>query len=321
MKILRTPLACFAVLLLSSVVSSAPTGVTFQKGDNQIEVFIDGKPFTAYYFSPDLPRPYFHPLRVADGRVITRGFPMIKDVPGEERDRDHPHHRSCWFTHGDVNGVDYWSSESAKIPGHIVNRAITKVNGGKKRGVLAMQMDWIDNTGRKVMVQDEAVTFQGRGDYRIMDFDIRLTAVGQDVKFGDTKEGSFAVRLATPIKERNGGVITNSNGAVGMKNCWGKKAEWVDYSGTLSGSKAGVAIMDHPGNLRYPTTWHVRDYGLFAANPFGLREFTGDKTQDGSYLLAAGKTLRFRYRILIHPGDVAQAMIAEEYKSYLKEVK
>jgi len=321
MKGIRLLFACLALLILSTALNSAPAGVTFQKAEGRIDVLIDGKPFTSYYFSPDLPRPYFHPLRSGDGRVITRGFPMISDAPGEDKDRDHPHHRSCWFTHGDVNGVDYWSAESAKIPGRIVNRAVTEVKDGGKKGVLGMAMDWIDNTGRKVMSQKEEVTFSGEGENRYMDFDIRLTAEGLDVKFGDTKEGSFSVRLATPLKERNGGVILNSKGAVGMKNCWGKKAEWVDYSGELSGSKIGVAMMDHPGNLRYPTTWHVRDYGLFAANPFGLRDFTGDKTQDGSYLLQSGKTLRFQYRILIHPGDAAQAKIEDEYKIYLRDVK
>jgi hypothetical protein len=184
-----------------------------------------------------------------------------------------------------------------------------------------MEMDWIDNTGRKVLTQKEEVTFRGNGENRYMDFDIRLTAEGQDVKFGDTKEGSFAVRLATPLKERNGAVIMNSTGASGMKNCWGKKAEWVDYSGDLEGSKVGLAMMDHPGNLRYPTTWHVRDYGLFAANPFGLRDFTSDKSVDGSYVLKAGETLRLRYRIVIHPGDAAQAKIADEYREYLAESK
>ena len=321
MKTLKLVLVCLSALILSGVLLGAPAGVTFQKGDGKIEVMVDGKPFTAYYFSPDLPRPYFHPLRAADGRVVTRGFPMIQDVPGEEKDRDHPHHRSCWFTHGDVNGVDYWSAESAKIPGRIVGRAITSVKPGAKEGVLGMEMDWIDNTGRKVLSQREQVTFRGDAQNRYMDFDIELTAADQDVKFGDTKEGSFAVRLATPLKERNGAVIVNSKGASGMKNCWGKKAEWVDYSGELNGSKIGLAMMDHPANLRYPTTWHVRDYGLFAANPFGLRDFTGDKTADGSYLLKAGQKLRFRYRILIHPGDSTQAKIGEEYQKYLAESK
>lgn len=321
MKIFRLMMVLLALLILCGSIQSAPSGVTFQKGDGRIDVLIDGKPFTAYYFAPELPRPYFHPLRLADGRVITRGFPMIKDAPGEEKDRDHPHHRSCWFTHGDLNGVDYWSAESAKIPGRIVNRSITKVKGGSSKGVLAMEMDWIDNKGNKVLIQKEEVTFRGQGENRIMDFDIRLTAIGQDAKFGDTKEGSFAVRLATPLKEKNGAVIVNSKGAVGMKNCWGKKAEWVDYSGELGGSKVGVTMMDHPGNLRYPTTWHVRDYGLFAANPFGLKDFTGDKKQDGSVVLKAGQTLRFKYRILIHPGDATQVKAAEEYKKYLNEVK
>lgn len=321
MRVFKPVLACLSALILTSLLLGASSGVSFVKGDGKIDVLIDGKPFTTYYFSPDLPRPYFHPLRTADGRTITRGFPMIQDAPGEEKDRDHPHHRSCWFTHGNVNGVDYWSAESAKVPGRIVNRAITTLKEGAKQGVLGVEMDWIDNTGRKVLSQTEQVIFRGKGESRIMDFDIGLTATDQDVKFGDTKEGSFAVRLATPLKERNGASIVNSRGAIGMKNCWGKKAEWVDYSGTLGGSKVGLAMMDHPGNLRYPTTWHVRDYGLFAANPFGLSEFTGDKTVDGSYVLPAGKTLRLRYRILIHPGDATEARIADAYQKYLADSK
>jgi hypothetical protein len=313
-------LALGALALAAAPLHPASDGVTFQKGDNTIDVMIDGKPFTTYYHAADLPRPFFHPLRSAGGRVITRGFPMIKDAPAEAKDRDHPHHRSFWFTHGDVDGVDYWG-ENAKVQGRIVHRSVDSMKAGK-RGVLTVTRDWIDNTGKKTLVEKEQLTFQGDASRRLIDVRIDLTPVDHAVVFRDTKEGSFSIRLATPLKEQNAtGVITNSKGAVSEKNCWGKPAEWVDYSGTLEGEKLGVAILDHPTSFRHPTTWHVRAYGLFAANPFGLRDFTGDKSQDGSYKLEMGKHLVLSYRVLIHPGDAAAANIAEEYKRYVAEVK
>jgi len=312
---------CSTVLLLSAVsLAGAPEGVKFQRGEGRIDIAVGGRPFTTYYYSADAPKPYFHPLRAADGRIVTRAFPMEKEAVGEEKDRDHPHHRSCWFTFGDVDGVDYWS-EGAKVQGRIVHRSIDKMKADAKKGLFAVTMDWVDNTGRKVLVQKQEVVIQGDAQKRMMDFTITLTAADRDVTFRDTKEGMFGIRVATPLKERNGGIITNSKGAVGMKGCWGKKAEWVDYAGNLKDSKVGIAIMDHPGNLRHPTTWHVRDYGLFAVNPFGLRDFSGDKSQDGSYQVKAGKDLTFRYRVLIHPGDTAAANIADEYQRYIREVK
>jgi len=312
--------AVVGILMLVPAFADGSKQVKFQQGDGRIDVVIGGKPFTTYYFSPDLPRPFFHPLRSAEGIVVTRGYPMIPDVPAEAKDRDHPHHRSFWFTFGDVDGVDYWG-DNAKIQGKIVHRSVDKMVGGATQGVLSLTMDWIDNTGRKILVQKEEVVFHGDDTRRYMDLTIRVAPTDHDVKFNDTKEGMFAVRVATPLKEPNGGVITNSRGATGEKACWGKPAEWVDYSGQLEGTKLGVTIMDHPGSFRHPTTWHVRAYGLFAANPFGLRDFTGDKSKDGGYVVPKGKSILFRYRVLIHPNDVSGANIAKEYKNYLAEVK
>jgi hypothetical protein len=319
MRAIQSLAAAVVVLLASALIgTSAPSGVSFVRGDNKLDITVAGKPFTTYYYGPELPRPFFHPVRAADGTVVTRGYPMIKDAPGEEKDRDHPHHRSLWFTHGDVNGVDYWG-EAGKRPGRIVHRSIDKMSGGRE-GVLALTMDWIDDKGKKVLVQKEEVVIRGDATRRIIDFAITLTPVDSEVVFGDTKEGSFSMRLATVLKE-NGqtGTIKNSRGGVGEKQCWGKPAEWVDYSGTLDGKKLGITIFDHPSSFRHPTTWHVRAYGLFAANPFGLHDFTGDKTADGSLKLAPGKTLDLRYRVLIHPGDAAANDLPAEYKRYQQE--
>ena len=136
------------------------------------------------------------------------------------------------------------------------------------------------------------------------------------MKFGDTKEGTFAVRLTTALEERRTGRMVNAEGASGEKSVWGKRSAWVDYAGELEGEKLGIAFLDHPANPRHPTWWHSRAYGLFAANPFGQHDFENDKTKDGSLSLAAGESVRFRYRVIIHPGDAAAAGIAGQFSKY-----
>lgn len=160
------------------------------------------------------------------------------------------------------------------------------------------------------------MTFSGDAKVRAIDFDVTLSAVAKTV-FGDTKEGTFAIRLRDELTEEKGtGRMTNAEGLSTMKQVWGKKSEWVDYAGTVEGHQVGIAIFDHPGNPSYPTWWHARDYGLFAANPFGEKDFTGDKSNNGSVTVDAGKSLRFRYRVLIHPGDTAAAGLGTAWKKW-----
>jgi hypothetical protein len=169
------------------------------------------------------------------------------------------------------------------------------------------------------------MVFYADRDRRVMDIYVTLTTV-VDAKFGDTKEGTFAIRLATPLEEpypkakgvARTGKMVNAEGLETEKNVWGKRSAWVDYAGELEGEKLGIAILDHPTNPRYPTYWHSRSYGLFAANIFGVHDFTRDKTKDGSLTLAKGKSMRFLYRVVIHPGDTGSAKIAEEFKRFSK---
>jgi len=281
-----------------------------------IDVIIDGKPFTTFFFGEDTTKPYLHPLRTASGKIITRGYPM-ETLPGEAR--DHIHQRSMWFTHGDVNGIDFWANDATQQgqsrKGKIVHRPPMKVNGGKRSGTITGTFEWRDPEGKVLLTEDRTMTFHSHPTLRMIDFDIRFTAVGP-VKFGDTKEGSFALRLTTALEERKGGKMTNASGAAGEKQVWGKPSPWVDYSGTLDGEALGVAIFDHPQNPKHPTYWHSRAYGLFAANIFGERDFFSDKTRDGGVTVEPGKSIRFRYRILIHPGDTASAGIAAKYQEY-----
>ena len=290
--------------------------VKFTQTPGQIEVSIDGKPFTTFYAGGEAPKPYLAPLRSAEGLQVTRSYPMAK-VEGETR--DHPHHRGLWFTHGDVNGVDFWMNEPDQKTKHgaIKLDKIGKVKGGAKQGVIESTFTWSAPDGAALLKEERTMTFYAGGANRIIDFDVTFTALAETVKFGDTKEGFFAIRLNDKLKEQGGsGKMINAEGKSGEKEVWGKAAAWVDYSGTLDGTKLGVAIFDHPANVVYPTYWHARAYGLFAVNPFGLHDFMNDRTKDGSKLIAQGQKLRFRYRVLIHPGDTEQAQIAKLYADW-----
>ena len=197
-------------------------------------------------------------------------------------------------------------------------RRRTEAKGGAKSGTIKAVFDGLDPEGKPMMTETRTLTFYPGSELRIIDFEIRIDALRQ-LKFGDTKEGTFGIRLATPLSEARSGRMVNAEGGQTEKNVWGKQSPWVDYFGPLDGKTVGVAILDHPSNPRHPTYWHARAYGLFAANIFGVRDFTGDKTKDGSLTLDAGKSVTFRYRVVIHPGDFQSANIASLYQKYISE--
>lgn len=298
--------------------------VKLTQGTDRIAIEIDGKPFTDLFIGSAYVKPFLHPLRAASGTIVTRRFPM-ELVEGEAR--DHPHHRGLWFTHGDVNGIDFWANEPTDKRtnlGRVVIRRLVNLKDGKKSGFLKALFDWQDPKGKVLLSELRTITFYSHPRLRMMDFEILLTAIEQ-VKFGDTKEGTFALRLAPGLEEpRKGapssptrtGKMVSADGKQGEQNVWGTRSPWVDYFGEIDGEKLGVAILDHPTNPRHPTYWHSRSYGLFAANPFGLHDFLRDNSQDGSLTLQPRQSVRFRYRVVIHPGDSASAAVAEMFTSY-----
>ncbi len=315
---------CLTLLILC-VPAAFAADVSFKKADGHIDVSVGGKPFTTFYYGPDTPKPYLHPVLAADGTRVTRLYPM-ETVEGESH--DHPHHRGIWFTHGNVNGLDFWANEpgpDGPMPkGKIVLRHIEAVDDASS--TIRAVFEWQTPEGEILLTEDRTMVFGGDAKLRTIDFDVTFGTGVQVVKFGDTKEGTFAIRLATPLEEphrraqgpERTGKIVNAEGKTGESENWGKRSPWVDYSGKLNGKPIGVAIFDHPSNPKHPTYWHVRSYGLFAANIFGEHDFYADKTKDGSVTLQPGETMRFRYRILIHPGDTQAAGIADLYKEYIK---
>jgi Methane oxygenase PmoA len=310
---MRPPRILLPILLLIAIL---PLAAQVHFAADKIDIDVDGKPFTTLYFGADAYKPFLAPLRSASGKIVTRRYPMEK-VEGESS--DHLHHRGLWFSYDDVNGVKFWENDPSYKKGTIgrivARRAAWK--DGPKSGVLECSFDWNDANGSTLLVENRTMTFPSSPTLRIIDFDINLTAADK-VTFGDTKEGAFAIRLADALAEKKGtGRMTSADGKQGMKEIWGTRSNWVDYSGTIEGEQVGVAIFDHPSNPRHPTYWHARDYALFALNPFGQKAF--DPSQEESHwVLEAGQSIRFRWRVVIHPGDGASAHLADLYSDFAK---
>jgi len=310
----------FFPLLSSPLSYAAQTETTNQRiqiseQPDRLRVEVDGQLFTEYRFK-DVPRPYFYPLIGPGGEAMTRNWPM-KTTPNEEH--DHPHHRSLWFTHGSVNGHDFWSEE--KDFGKIVHDGFTEVASGKDSGVIRSRNKWAAADGKMVCTDDRTfrVYAPRRAGEQIFDYEITLHASEGELRFGDTKEGTMGVRLAETMRLKGKvghGHIVNSAGQRD-DDTWGKRADWCDYYGPVDGKTVGIAIFDHPHNPRHPTWWHVRDYGLFAANPFGQHDF--EKLSDkkaGDLVVPAGQSITFRYRFYLHQGDESEAQVARRYKEY-----
>jgi hypothetical protein len=320
------------LLYVSLGLATAVAQVKITGGDgantSRIHVDINGKPYADFVVKSDeAMKPYLYPLRAASGTIVTRHWPMERVSAIEPV--DHQHQRGVWFGPDIVNGFDFWNNErsyTTPIRGFIKLNKVDELKSGKKKGTIAATFDWIDPKGTKILEESRIMTFHDRPKLRIIDFEINLAAV-TDVKFGDGKDCCFGIRIAPQLQEDKviktrgkpdvtipgpRGVISNSEGKTSEKEVWGKPADWCDYSGEIDGEKIGIAIFDNPKNSRR-ARWHVRGYGLFAANPFGQSAFTNDKTQDGSVTLKPGEKLHFQYRVVIHPANTDLAKLWSEY--------
>ncbi|MHC4888952.1 MAG: DUF6807 family protein [Planctomycetota bacterium] len=285
-------------------------GVKIHQGEKKLKVEINGTLFTEYNFK-DGPFPYFYPVIGPTGEPVIRHWPMKE---GENEAKDHKHHRSLWYTHGEVNGYDFWQGRNDRI----VHDKFIRVSSGRKVGIIHSKNKWVAANGKVVCTDTRKHRFYSRADGQMMDFEITIHASEGKVVLGDTKEGSMAIRLAPTMRLRGEvgkGHIVNSEG-VRDKATWGKRAAWCDYYGPVKDQIVGVAIFDHPQNPKHPTWWHVRDYGLFTANPFGVHNFESKPKGTGDITIPAGESLTFRYRFYFHKGDEKQGKVAEHYREY-----
>ena len=319
----RLVLACLCAPL--ALLHAAPaTEVKLTRLADRVRVEIGGQLFTEYIFA-GTPKPYLYPVLASDGTQLNRDFPLKKDTAGEET--DHPHHRSLWFTHGAVNGIDFWSDGKGK--GLTVHDKLIETTSGAV-GVLKAGNRWIGPDEKVACTDETTIRFRAVPDGRVLDYEVTIKApADKPVVFGDTKEGAMAMRLAQWMtiahkyqKKDSGtsGHIVNDSG-IRDGATWGKRSEWVDYFSAHNGKTYGVAMFDHPKNPQHPTWWHVRDYGLFAANPFGQHDFEGTKEKplpatSGDLTIPAGGSVTFRYRFFFHYGDEKAGKVAERFADY-----
>ena len=250
---------------------------------------------------------------------MTRNYPMQETA---DEEHDHPHHRSLWFAHGDMNGQDFWTERDGS--GKTVHEKFLEIKSGENSGVIRSQNKWVAKDGKVVATDDRTIRISGNAKQQMIDFEITLHAANGELKMGDTKEGTMAIRVAETMRLAQGkgkkgdGHIINSEGLRDGET-WGKRAKWCDYYGPVNGKTVGVAMFDHPKNPQYPTWWHVRDYGLFAANPYGLHDFEKKPKGTGDFIIPAGKKAIYRYRLIFHEGDEKEAGIDRLFQKYAGE--
>ena len=287
-------------------------GVEVKPEGDEVTVTVGDSMLTRYCFA-GTSKPYCYPVIGPGGAALTRNYPM-KEAAGEST--DHPHQRSFWFGFGDINGKDFWTE--GKGCGRIVHRGFEALESGPVVGRIRARNDWTADDGAKVGADVRELRFYRTREGQLLDFTITIQAGETPLHFGDTKEGMFAFRIACSMDLIRGkGHIVNSAGQTNTE-AWGKRADWCDYSGPVEGRTVGIAIFDNPANFRHPTFWHVRDYGLFAANPFGLRYYLGEEKGDEGLRIMPGESLTFRYRVLLHGGGAEQANVATLYAEYAR---
>jgi hypothetical protein len=315
-------------LLTGANPNAQERGVRLVQDDakQRVDVLVDGQPFTSYVYSPSQKKPVLFPLRSAKGTPVTRGYPL--EPRGLER-VDHPHHIGLWFNYGDVNGTDFWNNSDAIKPeerskmGTIVHKAVTAVRSGPDKGELETDMDWVlaNGTGAAVLKEHTTHVFRGGPGWRSVDRITRLVAQGERVSFTDNKEGVLGLRVARQLEMPatkpevftdasgratklatldntgvNGNYLT-SEGKTGDA-VWGTRGKWCTLSARIGDEPVTIAVLDHPANPGFPTYWHARGYGLFAANPLGQKVFSEGK-ETLNFALEPRQSVTFRHRVLI----------------------
>ena len=304
--------------------------VTPSANNKKVDIAIGGKAFTSFLYPDNLEKPVLYPIRDAAGTVVTRSFPLDKR---DGDPTDHPHHIGLWFNYENVNGLDFWNNSYA-IPaakksgyGWIKTDKVLEAKSGKT-GLLSYHANWTNQANDVLLEETTQFEFSGTANQRVIDRTTTLKAI-TDVKFNDAKDGMLGLRLAhelqIPTKEdqkftddkgivtvvkggtdnlANGNYLTSA-GKTG-DDAWSTRGVWCKVYGKIGTDSVSIAIIDHPNNPNYPTFWHARGYGLFAANPLGEKIFTNGKSEK-NLTLKKGESVTFKYRIVINNGSTPSA--------------
>jgi Methane oxygenase PmoA len=348
---MRAPhLSCFAIaftaFLVCSVLAkqngSQRIRVVPNEAAQRVDISIDGQPFTSYIWPDRLAKPVLFPLRSAKGTLVTRGFPL---EPRPNEHTDHPHHVGLWLNYENVNGIDFWNNSEAIKPqdapkmGTIRHRSIVSAKGGPDSGELEIEADWLTYDKKVLLKEHTRFVFRGGPNFRSIDRITTLRAMNEKVDFPDAKDGMLGLRVTraleipsdkpetytdasgrpttVPKLDNTGvnGTYLTSEGKKG-NDAWGTRARWCNMSGNVGNEPVTISILDHPANPGFPTYWHARGYGLFAANPLGQKVFSNGKEQL-NFSLAPNQSVTFRYRILITSAIATAEQTEAAYKDFV----
>lgn len=332
-----------SILLFSQCGSEAELDVNVNEAEKKVDVMIDGKLFTSYIYPAQIKKPVLWPIMSPAGNMLTRSFPLVN----KEGDRsDHPHHVGVWLNYGDVNGLDFWNNSEAIAPekrdgyGTIFHRSIDKAESGKGSALLQISAMWEAPDRTALLEEQSTFSFIASEQMRIIDRSTTLKALIDEVLFRDNKEGMFAIRVArelelpsnspTNLLDSHGNVTRveqmdntlvkgnyrSADGVEGEK-VWGTRCRWMKLSSEINGEQVALVIIDHPSNVGYPTYWHARGYGLFAANTLGQKVFS-EGENELNFSLKKGETVTFKYRLVVAAENLSDDQInqlADEYAS------
>jgi hypothetical protein len=318
--------------------------IKVNEAEGKADVIIDSKLFTSYIYPDNIKKPVLWPLISSEGNMLTRSYPLII----KEGDRtDHPHHVGVWLNYGDVNGLDFWNNSEAISPekrngyGTIYHDSFEKSSGVRGNASMKTKSLWKSPNEDTLLEEETIYDFKAYGNIRVIDRTTKLTAVVDEVKFNDNKEGMFAIRVARELELPSGkptelmdshGVVTtvdkmdntyikgnyrSSEGIEGAK-VWGTRGRWMKLSSEINGESVTLVIIDNPSNVGYPTYWHARDYGLFAANPLGQKIFSEGK-EELNFSLKKGKSTTFKYRLVVVSGNLSDNEINKLADEYAKK--
>ena len=343
-------LLCAAALLTTFVFAyphpSDRVSVTVNEQQRRVDISIDGQPFTSYIWPERLAKPVLYPLRTAKGTIITRGYPL-EPRPGERV--DHPHHAGLWLNYESVNGIDFWNNSEAIKPqdapkmGTIRHGSILSAKSGPEQGELEVEADWLAYDKRPLLKEHTRFVFRGGPDFRGVDRITTLRALDEKVVFADQKDGMLGLRVvrALEIPSDKPEVFTDASGRAttvakldntgvngtyltsqGMKGdaAWGTRGRWCNLSGWVGEEPVTITIFDHPSNPGFPTYWHARGYGLFAANPLGQKVFSNGK-EELNLSLAPKHSVTFRYRILISSEIATPESTEAAYQNFISSYR
>jgi hypothetical protein len=262
--------------------------------DDQVSFQIDGVERTRWHFGGHYPRPFFYPLVGPSGTSLTR--------MGHPGAANHDHHRSVWFAHAKVLGIDFWSDNTAA---RIRQQHWLCYEDGDDEAAMAVSIGWYDAHDPAELVEQQlvAIVRPGEGGETFLEVQSTFRPRAEMLELGQTNFGFFAVRVAKNISAYfGGGKITSSEGGKSEPEIFGKPARWMDYSGPVPAASQdppqsvteGVTYFDHPSNPTYPSRWHVREDGWMGASI----------CREKPILLQRESPLVVRYLLHAHAGEL-----------------